>query len=273
MTRFQRVLLGVTAGVVAVRLVTPATYFTRVSPDLPATLQQIFAVVAVAAGLFVLIPFLNGPVVSLAASIPMVMLAGFAGFHFWEQHQERNTKSPAYAVVEGQRFGILELGMPAAEVRRRLNRPVSDALKVAEGVVEDWDEPQGRWIITFGRQDTRAIAIGYVLYAWDSTGGDIHQWAARVQYETTNGGRFGQDTETVKALYGEPSKSKFDEEGPYAALPPMYPMSYYYDDLGIEFGFVCTLAVPTAKDCRNHNAYAVDEIFIWTPGSGPPWTK
>lgn len=267
MTRFQRILVGITAGVVAVRLAA-ATYFARAGagPDVLTTLQQVFAVVAVAAALFVLMPFLSRRLMPLAAGIPVVVLAGFAGFHLWEQHQEQNATSPAFLVVEGQRFGALALGMPAAEVRRRLNGPVSDAFKVADEVVEDWDEAQGRWIIAFGRHDPRAIAIGYVLYARDAS-------AAQVRYETTEGGRFGQDPETVKALYGEPSRSEFAEEGPYAALPPIYPMSYYYDHLGIEFGFVCTLTVPTAKDCQTRNAYAVDEIFIWTPGAGPSWTK
>jgi hypothetical protein len=260
--------MGVTAGVVAARLIAPARYFTRSGASAVSltTLQQVFAIVAAAAALFVLIPFLRPRVLPLAASVPVVMLVGFAGFHLWTQYQQQNAPDPAYLVVEGQRFGILEIGMPAAEVRRRLDRPVSDVFKVADGMVENWDDGQGRWIVAFSRLDTRAIAIGYVLYAGDSTG-------AQGQYETTEGARFGQHPDAVEALYGRPSKSEFAEEGPYAALPPLYPMAYYYDPLGIEFGFVCTLTVPTATDCRTHNAYVVDEIFIWTPGSGPAWTK
>ncbi len=155
-----------------------------------------------------------------------------------QEAQRRQAEAMRTRIIEGERIGLLPLGISVDEVRAMLGRTFSSAERIRTGLVQyDWysDNPEA-WSVLIEPKTGHAVGISLSgTFEWDPQTNHFVNTAPKLSYETTKGVRFVHSPQTVSAVYGSPSKAYTFDYGR---------VSYYYAPVRTEFEFSCRMKAP-----------------------------
>lgn len=166
-------------------------------------------------------------------------------------------------MVEGERFGVLALGLTLDEVRSQFAHSFRFASPESGNPQVDrytWQDTTGSWQVFADKESTRVVAL--MFFAPFTFGHETYQEheqrLGRIPFQTSRGVRFGHGVQTIETVYGKPGK--------------MYRRSnrvvtYYYPQLRTEFLLGCPM-VDVSKPCEDYDL-TVEQIRIyareWSP--------
>ena len=204
-----------------------------------------------------------GLMLLLVLILSIFVIGAQFSFKYWKNIQAESLEARKFTIIEGKSFGLIDLGMSPEQVKERLKLSASRATRTKRTVTYEFGESEStfHWFVSFDPRSDKAVAISYrnVIPDFGSVSYDTEHEKRRyeveqrgtIPYETTKGGRYGQDVETIEAIYGDPSEEKKDLN------------TYYFEKSGLEFYFWC--AVPTEGKCNKENLI-VDRITLFAPG-------
>lgn len=165
--------------------------------------------------------------------------------------------SDPYLVVEGERFGNLSLGMSVDQVMARLALPISSASDENGTLRYNWNDDDGSWSVWFDKNTKKAVFIFFFpKFTFDQA--QERRYRDAVKFTTTQGARYGHSGETIKTLYGKPSRVVDRESN----------LGYWYRDIRTEFLMVCDGDYKPMSKCPEW-ARKVDQIRIYANGWEP----
>ncbi len=180
------------------------------------------------------------------------------GGWFAQQRQRYEFEVFRYHVIEGERFGVLRLGISLEDVKWRLGS-FSSANRESDVVVRYvFPDADGSWQVFFDTTTSRAVAIMYFPQL-GFTLDEAYANREKVKFETNRGAKYNHDAGTIEAIYGVP--------GHIYRLSPSI-VTYYYPAIRTEFLFVCHSALPKPGQ-QSCPFYALEQIRLyagqWSP--------